>query len=362
MKKTTLFQVARKSSPPMPQIISSPALVTRPLCSVCIANYNGIHVIGPCVESVLFQDFEHPVEIIVHDDASTDGSVASIRSRFPNVKLLTSDTNVGFCVSNNRMVAQARGSFVLLLNNDAALFPDALRTLHSYAVGQNEPGILGLPQYNMQTGELIDIGSHLDLFLSPIPNRDRNRLKVGMVSGACLWIPKALWSELGGFPEFFGSLAEDLYLCCLARLRGYPVEALSQSGFHHWVGKSLGGGKLVNNTLRTSYRRRALSERNRIFVMILTYPLLLLTLLIPFYSMLLMFECLTISLLRRNARLWNQVFIFCIRQVHANLASLGAIRRGMNLLETSRRYFITELKPTYHKLSLVLKHGIPLLD
>ena len=42
-----------------------------------------------------------------------------------------------------------------------------------------------------------------------------------MVIGACLWIQKGLWEELGGFPEWFGSIAEDMYLCCRARLAGY---------------------------------------------------------------------------------------------------------------------------------------------
>ena len=70
-----------------------------------------------------------PVEILVHDDASRDGSVALLREKYPQVHVLASEQNVGFCVGNNRLVAAARGDYVLLLNNDAALAPDAVRRL-----------------------------------------------------------------------------------------------------------------------------------------------------------------------------------------------------------------------------------------
>jgi GT2 family glycosyltransferase len=319
-------------------------------------------VVGSCLKSVLSQDFDHPVEIIVHDDASTDDSVEFIRSHFSHVKLLTSDKNVGFCVSNNRMVAEARGRFVLLLNNDATLFPDALRTLHDYAIQQKRQGILGLPQYDMQTGEFIDIGSRLDLFLNPIPNLDRTRRQVGMVTGACFWIPKSLWDELGGFPEFFGSLAEDLYLCCLSRLRGYPVEAISQSGFHHWVGKSLGGGKLVNNTLRTSYRRRSLSERNKIYVMLLLYPLVVVILLVPVHWTILILEGLLFSLVTRTTLPLTEIYVACLKQVLNNLDIVRFHRHTLSKSIISGYSFFTELSPTYYKMTLVAKHGLPMLE
>src|SRR5688572_14579783 len=110
--------------------LHAPVGEARPVCTVCIANYNGEELLGPCIESILTQDCEFPVEIIVHDDASSDGSVALLRSLYPQVDVIASASNVGFCVSNNRMVEKARGEFILLLNNDAALAGDALRSLY----------------------------------------------------------------------------------------------------------------------------------------------------------------------------------------------------------------------------------------
>ena len=69
--------------------------VLKPVCSVCIANYNGRNVLEACLDSVFQQDFPYPIEVIVHDDASTDGSADIVRDKFPNVKLMRSDSNVG---------------------------------------------------------------------------------------------------------------------------------------------------------------------------------------------------------------------------------------------------------------------------
>lgn len=217
---------------------------TDPVVSVCIANYNGLGVVEACIRSILDQEVPFSVEILVHDDASTDNSPAEIQRLFPQVRLLPSQNNVGFCVANNRMVDAARGAYVLLLNNDAALFPDALDTLYRAAVAAGYPQILGLPQYCASTGRLDDRGRVFDPFLNPVPNLDPQCLEVGFVGGACLWLPRTVWYELGGFPEKFQMLAEDAWLCLLGRLRGIPVRVLPASGYWHWIGHTIGGGAL----------------------------------------------------------------------------------------------------------------------
>ena len=181
----------------------------QPTVSVCIANYNGMAMIDDCLRSVLEQEGQIPVEILVHDDASTDGSAAYIRDRYPDVKLIESIENVGFCIANNRMADAARGKYLLLLNNDAALYPDALHTLLAEAEQLGQSAILGLPQYDAASGNLIDIGSLFDPFLNPIPNLNPSRGEVGMVIGACLWcqnvmgragrIPGMVWLHRRGY-------------------------------------------------------------------------------------------------------------------------------------------------------------------
>lgn len=333
---------------------------TSPIISVCIANYNGMAVIDDCLQSVMKQQADIAVEILVHDDASSDGSAAYIRDRYPHARLIVSESNVGFCVANNRMTAAAKGKYLLLFNNDAALYPDALQTLLAEANRLGQPAILSLPQYDFDSGALLDIGSLLDPFLNPVPNRDPERSEVGIVMGACLWIPKTLWQELGGFPTWFGSIGEDLYLCCSARLAGYPVRALGHSGYRHRVGMSFGGGKAVAGRLVTNFRRRALSERNKTLVMAITYPLPLLTLVLPVHLSLLLVEGLLLSVIQRQREFFSGIYLPAFVSIFRQQMQVRAIRRTV---QGKRRIslwtFLSAMTPWPYKLRMLIKHGLP---
>jgi GT2 family glycosyltransferase len=310
----------------------------------------------------LAQDCGFPFEIIVHDDASTDGSAQYIRDKYPEIRLLESRENVGFCVANNRMAASAKGEYLLLLNNDASLFFDALKALLSEAERLNRPAILGLPQYDAASGELVDIGSLFDPFLNPVPNLNPLRGEVGMVIGACLWIPKCLWDELGGFPEWFGSIAEDMYLCCYARLAGYAVRASPVSGYRHWQGKSFGGNRVAGNRLSTTYRRRALSERNKSFVMALTYPAPFMQLLLPLHLALLLMEGALLAMLRGRlaflTKIYLPVFAALFRQRKALRTGRAAIKKKCRLANSN---FFSVFDPWPYKLKMLFRHGLPVI-
>jgi len=332
----------------------------QPLVSICIANYNGMGIIDECLRSVLAQQGDIAVEILVHDDASTDGGVAYVRENYPEVVLIESDVNVGFCVANNRMVVRAKGEYILLLNNDAALFPDALETLLLEARRQVQPSILTLPQYDATTGKLVDRGCLLDPFYNPVPNLDPARQDVAMVIGACLWIPKALWEELEGFPEWFESIAEDMYLCCRARLAGYAVRALTVSGYRHWQGKSFGGNRVVDQRLSTTFRRRALSERNKSFVMVVCSPALWLGLILPIHLVLLIMEGVVLSLLKGDAKLGCDIYLECLRSLVIDRHQLVRMRKAVSAGSViGLAAFLQVFYLIPHKLTMLMRHGLP---
>ena len=333
-----------------------------PLISVCIANYNGMEVIDSCLRSVFEQDADLSVEIIVHDDASQDDSAQHIRNEYPQVSLIESDKNVGFCVANNRMADAARGKYLLLLNNDAALHPDALSTLYHEAQKTTQPAILGLPQYDFDTGELLDNGCLLDPFLNPVPNKVLQRQRVGMLMGACLWIDRALWEELGAFPEWFSSIGEDLYLCCRARLAGHSVRALGTSGYRHRVGQSFGGGKIDRGRLATTSRRRSLSERNKTFVLAMTYPAPYMQVLLPLHLMLLLVEGLSLSLLAGRISYFRDIYLPVFPALVRERQRLIRTRREiMRDRQMTARDFFSTTDPTPYKLRMFVRHGLPLI-
>lgn len=332
-----------------------------PCISVCIANYNGEMLLADCIDSVLAQEVQAEIEIVVHDDASLDDSIALLARSYPQAQVLASAANVGFCVSNNRMAAKARGDYLLLLNNDAALDAGALQALLSDAVGGGGDAILTLPQYDWVTDELVDRGCLLDPFCNPVPNLDPARQEVAYVIGACLWIPSRLWHELGGFPESFGSLAEDMYLCGAARLRDVSVRCVDGSRYRHRQGASFGGNR-ADGGLRTTYRRRALSERNKTWAMLActpgwaVWPLLLL------HLSLLVTEGVVVSALRRDARLWREVYRPILASVLAPNAEWKALRKRLqsSRLTTQARWWRTFVWVP-RKLVLLIRHGLPVV-
>ncbi len=337
--------------------------VTRaqePRVSVCIAHYKDPKLIAACIDSVLAQESDFGVEIIVHDDASSDDSVAFIRKHYPQIEILASQVNVGFCVANNRMVAQARGQFVLLLNNDAALLPGALATLADAAAQQNPTGILTLPQYDWESGELVDRGCLLDLFYNPVPNKDPYRNDVAMVIGACLWIERKTWTQLGGFPEWFESIGEDLYLCCAARLAGLPVQALSESGYRHRQGSSFGGGKLTDGKLASSFRRRQLSERNKTYVLFVMTPTVFVWPMLWIHIIILVSEGVALSVVGLNYRPLREIYLNTVLSLWRERGFLMARRRTIRKTISQRPFeYYRRFVVWPRKLTMLKDYGWP---
>jgi len=313
-----------------------------------------------CIDSVLAQQGVGMIEILVHDDASTDESLALLHDAYPQIRLLPSPSNVGFCVANNRMVAQARGDFVLLLNNDAALLPGALQTLLDAARQRAAPAVFTLPQFDWRSGELVDRGCLLDPFYNPVPNLDPERSEVAMAIGACLFLPRALWHELGGFPEWMESIGEDMYLCCTARLRGHAVMALSSSGYRHRRGASFSGERSDANTLMSSFRRRRLSERNKTAALIVCTPTPLTWPLLMVHAILLAFEGIAMSATRWNLRIWREIYAPALAGTCLPSRALRQRRRGMQAMRLiGLRAYFHGFDWMPYKLRMLLRHGIP---
>lgn len=335
----------------------------HPLISICIPNFNGAEYISQCIESVLSQDFHHPLEIIVHDDASTDESITLIAERYPNVRILASESNVGFCISNNRMVESSRGKYILLLNNDALLRPGSLSAFLAEAEHSDTPSIIGLPQYSLTDGELVDRGYEFDLFMNPIPQYKKGTHRVATVTGACMWIPREVWDAVGGFPEWFGSVAEDIYICHAARLLGYSVTVLEAPGFDHWIGRNLGGGKVMEQKLVSTVRRRALSERNKTSVMMICYPMPMLLLLLPLHFSLLALEAATLLLSGRDWQLIRSIYLTLPSSLVLILSKLRPTRRRIQTLRTlSWAKYLKRFKIKPWKLIMLWRHGVPNLQ
>lgn len=334
-----------------------------PDISICIANYNGESVLRDCLQSVYAQVGDFNFELLLHDDASTDSSLKIIFSEFPHVRVIESHTNVGFCISNNRMAAAAHGRYLLLLNNDAKLRPGSLAALLQEAESCAPLPVLGLPQYTLHDGSLVDRGYEFDLFMNPIPTFTKETHDVATVTGACLWVPRIVWESVSGFPPWFESIAEDIYLCQAARLLGHPIRMLEAPGFDHWIGMQLGGGKVVDDRLKTTVRRRALSERNKTAVMLLCYPIWMLLIVLPIHLLLLSFEAAFLSLTGLPSEKVKRIYGPIVTGLWQQRSNIVTLRRKLRAQRVPSDWnYVRRFKMMPHKLRMLLRHGKPEIE
>lgn len=333
-----------------------------PDISVCIANYNGDPYVLNCLASVYAQQGDFELEVLLHDDCSTDISLSLVRHKFPDTVVLTSSENVGFCISNNRMAAVAKGRYLLLLNNDAVLRPGSLQHLLKYAKMSNSDCVLGLPQYTLPDKVLVDRGYRTDFFLNPIPILTPGIHEAGVATGACLWIPRLVWNEVEGFPDWFESVAEDIFLCLAVRLLGYDVIVLDMPGFDHCIGRNLGGGKIVAERLETTVRRRAMSERNKTFVLLLCYPKLVLLIVMPLHALFLTVEAFFLVISGLGYDKVRRIYAPLPAALWRNRKKIADLRTHlMRKRQCSSTRFFEQTSWIPQKLRLLLRHGPPRL-
>ncbi len=103
---------------------------TFPSVSIILVNFNGKELLARCIESILEQKYpKNKIEVIVVDNASTDGSVNLVKRKYPFVKVISLRTNKGFTGGNNKGIEKSTGEYLVLLNNDTKVTPQWLSEL-----------------------------------------------------------------------------------------------------------------------------------------------------------------------------------------------------------------------------------------
>jgi GT2 family glycosyltransferase len=215
--------------------------------SIVIVNWNGRHFLDACLEAVRVQEGV-AFETILVDNASTDGSVAHVRERWPWVRIVRLAANRGFAGGNNAGVREARGRYVALLNNDTVADPAWLRALVG---GLDEASGVALTSSRvvyMYDPDVVDSagdgmlrwgGAFKHHHGGTAAGARESREVFGVCGAACL-MPKAVFDELGGFDEAFFVSHEDVDLSYRARLRGYRCRYVADSLVRHHGSATIG--------------------------------------------------------------------------------------------------------------------------
>ena len=224
-----------------------------PLVSVIIPNYNGERFLEPCLrtlEGQTFRDFE----VLLVDNGSTDGSIALVRERFPQVKVVAMERNLFFSKAVNEGIRLSKSPIVVLLNNDTEVEPQWLREL----VGALEQD----PQAGMATSKILlasrrdTLNSAGDFYtVAGVPgNRGVWETDLGQydaqtqVFGACggaAAYRRSMLEDIGLFDEDFVGYCEDVDLSFRAQLAGYRCVFVPGARVYHHL-SATGGGPLAS--------------------------------------------------------------------------------------------------------------------
>lgn len=231
--------------------------------SIIIVSWNALHHLKtfmPGVAETVYSDYE----IILADNASSDGSAAWVKKNFPDIKIATFDKNYGYCGGNNRAVPHAEGDILLFLNNDVSVDPGWLHPLAR--MFESNPGIAAAQpkmrsyaerEYFEYAGAA---GGYADKYGFPFCRgrifdtleKDEGQYDqptpILWASGAALAIRKKDFEMVGGFDEDFEFHMEEIDLCWQLWNRGREIYYCPDSIVYH-----LGGGSLPTDSPRKLY-------------------------------------------------------------------------------------------------------------
>ena len=217
-----------------PSIPRPPLARPGPLVSVCIANWNCRELLQGCLRSLTARRQGVSLEVIVVDNASTDGAAEMVARDFPGVILVRNDHNAGFARASNQAARLARGRYLFFLNNDTVVPPRALRRLCRFARAEPRAGLIGpllrdgrgRVQASARRWPSVAALAHRLTLLrwTGLFRRDYHRFRgrdgdflstrpVEVLMGAALLMPRSVYRQVGGWDESYSFGGEDIDLC-----------------------------------------------------------------------------------------------------------------------------------------------------
>lgn len=229
-----------------------------PRLSIVIVTYNSRGDIDTALRALREPRPRLAHDVIVVDNASSDGTSRHVRMRWPDVRVIDAGGNVGFAAANNIAIRQSTGELVLLLNPDTRAHGDAIDRLVAALEARPDAAIVG-PRIVDRDGRaelsfgpmiapfaelrqkvlVVGHSRRLPIVTSLVERMTRQSRDVDWVSGACLMIRRADLAAVGLLDERFFIYTEDVDLCAAVRARGKKVVFLADAQIEHLRGQSV---------------------------------------------------------------------------------------------------------------------------
>jgi len=227
--------------------------------SIIIVNWNTGTLLRDCLGSLAAAIGDLSCEVLVVDNASSDGSAAMVRTEFPDYQLIEGGGNLGFSRGNNLALGRARGRTVLLLNPDTVCPPDSLRVLYRFMESKQNVGAVGprlidgegrptltwgrFPRTRYHWLGCLDprvrwLRGPLARRFTVVPDRRDPSAVVEYVTGACFLIPRPALERVGPLDERFFMYFEETDWCRRARALGLDVWYCAETEVVHLEGRA----------------------------------------------------------------------------------------------------------------------------
>lgn len=256
--------------------------------TVVIPHYNGIEILRNCLKSLYENTFTDFITLVI-DNGSTDGSQEFVKKKYPQVKLIENEKNLGYAGGCNQGINIANTPYVLLLNNDTVM-PDNFLSEMLQAIEMDENIAMVQPKIlSIQNKDHFDYsgaaGGELDVFGYPFARGrifdeveqdqgqyDSTDENCFWTSGCALLLRKSVIDKIGSLDEDFFAHQEEIDLNWRAQLAGYRNVVTTKTYIYHYSGY----------TLRSDNERKMfLNHRNNLIMMIKNYSIPKLVFLFP---------------------------------------------------------------------------------
>lgn len=205
--------------------------------SVIIVNYNTADFLDRCLTSVARQK-NIEAEVIVVDNCSQDGSPDFVREKFPWVRLIANDRNLGFSKANNQALKSCSGTYAYFLNPDTEVRNGVFKHMVDFMDAHPDIGLAGTRLINPDGSPQSSVEIRY-----PGQRHAKNELKglkgdIAWVMGASMVARLEVIRDINGFDEHFFLYGEDLDLCLRIRKSGWGIGYIPEAVVIHWGGQS----------------------------------------------------------------------------------------------------------------------------
>lgn len=215
--------------------------IKKPLVSIIILNWNQKELTLNCLHSLTKVNYD-PIEIILVDNGSSDGTLREVKRGFPYVKTISNKTNVGYAKGNNQGYAIAKGKYILLLNNDTEVTPNFVSELVKRLESDNQYGVVQSKLYWLSDKSKNDM---VGAYMTPtgfvyyfgygkpdLPIYTNNR-EIFFAKGASMVIKREVIEQIGLFDEDYITYFEEYDFCWRVWLSGWKVVYAPKSVVYH---------------------------------------------------------------------------------------------------------------------------------